>query len=86
VPIAVGCAGQGLGMIDIPFRGSEALRRGGVTRNDLRTRYCPVFRDVYVPRDVELTAARGKSFVPTGTGSAAWSYAATSSRPTRCAW
>ena len=57
VLIAVGCAGQGLGMIDMPFRGSEALRRGDVTRNDLRTRYRPVFRDVYIPRDVELTAA-----------------------------
>ena len=57
VLIAVGCAGQGLGMIDMPFRGSEALRRGDVTRNDLSTRYRPMFRDVYIPRDVELTAA-----------------------------
>jgi very-short-patch-repair endonuclease len=28
-----------------------------VTRNELRTRYRPVFRDVYVGRDVQLTAA-----------------------------
>ena len=44
-------------MDDIPLRGSEALRFGGLTRNDLRTRYRPVFRDVYIGRDVEMTAA-----------------------------
>lgn len=33
------------------------MRRGTVTRNELRTRYRPVFRDVYVARDAELTAA-----------------------------
>ena len=41
----------------IPFSGSRALARGAVTRNQLRTRYRAVFRDVYVDRDVELTAA-----------------------------
>ncbi|AKN15313.1 DUF559 domain-containing protein [Mycobacterium haemophilum] len=40
-----------------PFLGSEALRRGAITRNELRTRYRAVFRDVYIGRDVQLTAA-----------------------------
>ncbi len=44
-------------MDDIPFRGSDALRFGRLTRNDLRTRCRPLFRDVYVGRDVEMTAA-----------------------------
>jgi hypothetical protein len=44
-------------MFDMPFRGSEALSRGELTRNDLRRRYRPVYRDVYLSRDFELTAA-----------------------------
>jgi len=40
-----------------PFRGSEALARGVVTRGQLRTNYRAVFRDVYVGRNAELTAA-----------------------------
>ena len=40
-----------------PFLGSEALRRGALTRSQLRTRYRAVFRDVYIGRDAELTAA-----------------------------
>lgn len=40
-----------------PFRGSEALQRRVVTRQELRTRYRRVFRDVYIAQDVELTAA-----------------------------
>ncbi len=44
-----------------PFLGSEALRRGDVTRSQLRRRYQAVFRDVYiyVGKDgtLELTAA-----------------------------
>jgi very-short-patch-repair endonuclease len=40
-----------------PFLGSEALRRGAVTRSQLRTRYRAVFRDVYIGKDAELTAA-----------------------------
>jgi hypothetical protein len=40
-----------------PFLRSEALRRGALTRSQLRTRYRPVFRDVYIPKDAELTAA-----------------------------
>jgi hypothetical protein len=45
-------------MEDSPFLGSQALRRGAVTRSELRTRYRPVFRDVYIGRDADLTAAR----------------------------
>lgn len=40
-----------------PFLGSQALKRGAVTRHDLRTRYRAVFRDVYIARDARLTAA-----------------------------
>ncbi|MGO9384553.1 MAG: endonuclease domain-containing protein [Mycobacterium sp.] len=44
-------------MDDIPFRGSHALKRRAVTRSELRTRYRAVFRDVYIAKDAELTAA-----------------------------
>jgi hypothetical protein len=40
-----------------PFLGSQALKRGAVTRNELRTRYRVVFRDVYIGKDAQLTAA-----------------------------
>jgi Protein of unknown function (DUF559) len=40
-----------------PFVGSHALKRGAVTRSELRTRYRAVFRDVYIHKDAELTAA-----------------------------
>lgn len=40
-----------------PFLGSQALKRGAVTRHDLRTRYRAVFRDVYIATDARLTAA-----------------------------
>lgn len=40
-----------------PFLGSDALKRGAVTRNDLRTRYRRVFRDVYIDRETELSPA-----------------------------
>jgi very-short-patch-repair endonuclease len=40
-----------------PFLGSQALKLGAVTRSQLRTRYRPVFRDVYIARDTELTAS-----------------------------
>lgn len=43
-------------MDGIPFLGSSALERGAVTRNQLRTKYRAVFRDVYIGRDAELTA------------------------------
>lgn len=40
-----------------PFLGSQALKRGALTRSQLRMRYRAVFRDVYIDRNVELTAA-----------------------------
>ncbi len=44
-------------MKDMPFSGSEALSRGELTRNELRTRYCAVYRNAYIDRDAVLTAA-----------------------------
>jgi hypothetical protein len=44
-------------MIKMPFRGSEAISRGVVTRNDLRRRYRVIFRDVYIARDMAVTPA-----------------------------
>ena len=41
----------------MPFLGSEALERGDVTRNDLRTRYRALYRDAYLPKDVIVTPA-----------------------------
>jgi hypothetical protein len=43
--------------MDIPFLGSVALRHGQLTRNDLRTQFRRIYHDVYIGRDVELTAA-----------------------------
>src|SRR5262249_7441789 len=40
-----------------PFLGSEAVARGLLTKNQLNTRYVRLFRDVYVARDIEVTAA-----------------------------
>lgn len=40
-----------------PFVGSDAVKRGAVTRSALRMRYRAVFRDVYIVKDAELTAA-----------------------------
>ncbi|OBG91525.1 hypothetical protein A9X05_11380 [Mycobacterium sp. E3298] len=39
-----------------PFVGSEARAARLVTRHELRTRYIALHRDVYMPRDTELTA------------------------------
>jgi hypothetical protein len=39
-----------------PFLGSTAVRRGDVTRAALARDYRAIYRDVYLPRDVELTA------------------------------
>lgn len=53
-----------------PFRGSAAIARGELTRNDLRRRYQRVFRDVYLANEVPLTAA-GKAraaWLATGPG------------------
>lgn len=47
----VGFALDHRGMDDMPFLGSEALERGDVTRNDLRTRYRALYRDAYLPKD-----------------------------------
>ena len=40
-----------------PFLGSEAVASGAVTRSQLSTRYARLFRDVYINRDVQVTAA-----------------------------
>ena len=39
-----------------PFLGSEALAAGVLTPYELRSRYLAVHKDVYLPRDAELTA------------------------------
>lgn len=39
-----------------PFLGSAALGIGALTRYELRSRYVALHKDVYVPRDAELTA------------------------------
>lgn len=39
-----------------PFIGSQEVRRGALTRHDLARDYRSIFRDVYLPRDIELTA------------------------------
>jgi hypothetical protein len=39
-----------------PFLGSEALAAGALTPYELRSRYVAVHKDVYLPRDAELTA------------------------------
>jgi Protein of unknown function (DUF559) len=40
-----------------PFLGSEAVASGALTRSQLCTRYARLFRDVYVNRDIQVTAA-----------------------------
>ena len=40
-----------------PFIGTEALADGHVTRRALRSQYRPVYRNIYVPKGHELTAA-----------------------------
>lgn len=39
-----------------PFIGSAAVRRGDLTRRGLARHHKAIHRDVYVPRDVEVTA------------------------------
>lgn len=39
-----------------PFLGSEALAAGRMTRHALRSRYTAIHQDVYIARDVEVTA------------------------------
>ena len=38
-----------------PFLGSEALAVGALTAYELRSRYVPLHKDVYVPKNAELT-------------------------------
>jgi hypothetical protein len=40
-----------------PFVGSEAIANGTLTSSQLCTGYTRLFRDVYVDRDVQVTAA-----------------------------
>ena len=44
-------------MYDEPFLGSAAMASGRLTRHRLRTSYRRLYRDVYLPAEVELTAA-----------------------------
>jgi very-short-patch-repair endonuclease len=41
-----------------PFLGTEALARGDATRRTLSSRYDRLYRNVYVPRGIEMTAAK----------------------------
>jgi hypothetical protein len=50
-------ATQHAGMDDIPFLGSAAIRRGELTRNDLRRRFRGGYRDVYIDTGVALAAS-----------------------------
>src|SRR3954452_23851377 len=47
-----------------PFLGTEALAAGLVSERGLSSRYDRIYRDVYAPRDCEMTAAKR--------GAAAW--------------
>jgi hypothetical protein len=40
--------------VRIPFVGSEAIAAGHVTRAQLRSRYRPIYRGIYVPRGYEV--------------------------------
>ena len=53
----VGQRRDGSGMTKDPFLGSEAVASGRITRHQLRTRYRRLYRDVYLPPGVEITAA-----------------------------
>jgi hypothetical protein len=65
-------------MTEWPFLGSAALRRGDVTRNDLRTRYRAVYRNAYVPTDavVDATVRARAAWLSTGATLAGMSAAA----------
>lgn len=39
-----------------PFLGSEALTIGALTPYELRSRYVRLHKDVYLPKDVQVTA------------------------------
>lgn len=53
---AVSVLARTLPVMTEPFLGSEALAAGDVTPYELRSRYVALHKDVYVRRDVELTA------------------------------
>lgn len=44
-------------MVAHPFLGTEALARGIVGRRSLRTQNTPIYRNVYLPRGADVTAA-----------------------------
>jgi hypothetical protein len=46
-----------MGVLDWPFLGREAVRRGEITTHELRRDYRSIYRNVYVPRQIALTAA-----------------------------
>ncbi|AQA20901.1 hypothetical protein BTZ20_4544 [Rhodococcus sp. MTM3W5.2] len=46
-----------MGTFDAPFRGSMAIANGGLTEHQLRRDFTRLYRDVYVAKRVELTAA-----------------------------
>jgi len=46
-----------MGVIDVPFIGTEALAAGLVSRRGLHNRYEVIYRNVYLPKGYELTAA-----------------------------
>lgn len=47
--------GANLPGMEQPFLGSEALRSGVLSRHELRARYRPVFPNVYLPDDAQLS-------------------------------
>ncbi|MFC4605530.1 hypothetical protein [Rhodococcus kronopolitis] len=46
-----------MGTFDAPFRGSTAIASGGLTEHQLRHDFTRLYRDVYVARQVDVTAA-----------------------------
>lgn len=48
------CGGSRPTDVRVPFLGSEAVAAGVLTRGQLRSRYRPIYRDVYVPREHEV--------------------------------
>jgi hypothetical protein len=56
-------------MDEMPFLGSAAIRRGELTRNDLRRRFRGVYRDVYMDSSAALTAIKRARAAWLATGS-----------------
>lgn len=59
-----------------PLRGSVAMARGQLTRNDLRTRYRLLFRDTYVAADTDITALVKARAAALATGAVLAGYSA----------